>query len=253
MTGSTPQTAVRAIFKVLEAVRGPDKLKPSACIRESTPARLHVEEMPEVYSRLAPLYKIWQRLVHRRSLQAALELAAVRNGERVLEVAVGPGTVFESLARTNTAGLTIGTDLTPTMLESTRRRLEHASLTKPCLCLSDARRLPFPDASFDLVFSSYFFDLLSAVDIETALGEMRRVLRPSGRLVVVYLLCGDPPGKNSFDRLWNALCLLAPVLLGGCRPISLTSCLPTAGFSITGRRQITELGIPAEIILAKKI
>ena len=103
-------------------------------ILESTPARLPVEEMPEVYSRLAPLYQIWQRLVHGRSLRAALEFAAVRNGERVLEIAVGAGTVFESLAKATPDGMTIGLDLTPGMLERTRRRLQHASLTKPGLC-----------------------------------------------------------------------------------------------------------------------
>jgi len=233
-------------------------------IRESTPARLRVEEMPEVYSRLAPLYKIWQRLVHGRSLRAALELAAVRNGERILEIAVGPGTVFVSLAQANPDGVTIGIDLTPGMLDRTCRRLQHASLRKPALCRCDALRLPFPDESFDLVFASYFLDLLSAEDIEIAVGEMRRVLRPSGRLVVTYLLCsagrGNSDGKNAgnghgnkcFDRLWNALYFLAPVLLGGCRPISLSDHFPSAGFPIAERRRITERAIPAEVILARR-
>lgn len=226
-------------------------------IEQSTPARLRVGEMSEVYSRLAPLYKIWQRLMHRRSLRAALELAAVRNGERVLEIAVGPGTVFESLARANPDGMTIGIDLTPGMLERTRRLLQLGSLTRPGLCRSDALRLPFADAGFDLVFSSYFLDLLSTADIETALGEMRRVLRPSGRLVLAYLRCGERPGKGPskawFDRIWNAFYWFAPVLLGGCRPIGLASYLPSAGFTIIEQRRITEHGIPAEIILARRV
>ena len=217
-------------------------------IQESTPARLRVEEMPEVYSRLAPLYQIWQKLVQGRSLQAAFELAAVRNGERILEIAVGPGTVFESLAKANSNGVTVGLDLTPGMLERTRRRLQHASLTKPGLCRCDARRLPFANESFDLVFSSYFLDLLSTADIETAVSEMRRVLRPSGRLVVTYLSHGNP----WFNRVWNALYFLAPVLLGGSRPIGLADYLPSAGFTITERRRIAERGIPAEVILARK-
>jgi len=228
-------------------------------IHESTPARLRVEEMPEVYSRLAPLYKIWQKLVHGRSLHAALEMAALCNRERVLEIAVGPGTVFESLGRANPDGLTIGIDLTPGMLDRTRRLLRRASLTKPALCRSDALRLPFANGSFDLVFSSYFLDLLSADDIEIAIDEMRRVLRPSGRLVVTYLLRGagrengrsHGRGNSWFDHLWNALYFLAPVLLGGSRPISLIDYLPSAGFSITERRCITERGIPAEVILAR--
>ena len=217
-------------------------------IQESTPARLRVEEMPEVYSRLAPLYQIWQKLVQERSLRAALELAAVRNGERILEIAVGPGMVFESLAKGNPDGMTVGVDLTPGMLERTRRRLQHASLTKPSLCRCDVRRLPFANESFDLVFSSYFLDLLSTADIETAVSEMRRVLRPSGRLVVTYL----SHGNRWFNRVWNALYFLAPVLLGGSRPIGLADYLPSAGFTITERRRIVERGIPAEVILARR-
>ena len=219
-----------------------------APIQESTPARLRVEEMAEVYSRLAPLYQLWQKFMQGRSLRTASELAAVLNGERVLEIAVGPGTVFESLAKGNSDGVTVGVGLTPGMLERTRRRLQHASLTKPGLCRSDARVLPFANESFDLVFSSYFLDLLSTEDIETAVGEMCRVLRPSGRLVVTYL----SRGNRWFDRVWNALYFLAPVLLGGSRPISLTAYLPSAGFTITERRRIAERAIPAEVILARK-
>ena len=223
-------------------------LRSPAPIEESTPARLRVEEMSGVYSRLAPLYQLWQRFVQGRSLRAALDLAAVRNGAQILEIALGPGTVFESLAKRNPGGVTVGVDLTPGMLERTRRRLQHASLTKPGLCRCNALRLPFAAESFDLVFSSYFLDLLSTADIETAIGEMRRVLRPSGKLVICYLSLGNP----WFDRAWNVLCWFAPVLLGGSRPIGLAAYLPFVGFTITERRRIVERGIPAEVILARR-
>ena len=251
-------------------------------IEESTPARFSVREIREVYSRLAPLYGLWQRFAQGRSLRAALELADVQKDERVLEVAVGPGTALESLALRNPGGITIGLDLTPAMLERARRRLQEKpgvrrqksggrrdsgnpnfecrvanheidrSLPRaarmPALFQGDARSLPFADASFDLVFASYVLDLLAVADIATALGEMRRVLQPSGKLVLIYLR----QGNRRFDRVWNALYWLAPVLLGGSRPIRVAESLPSAGFSVIESRRIVERGIPAEVVLARR-
>ena len=224
-------------------------------IEEPTPARLAVREIREVYSRLAPLYEIWQRLVQGRSLRAALELADVQNGERVLEVAVEPGRALEFLAGRNPGGMTIGVDLTPVMLERARRRLKKKSGVRRqksegvrALIQGDARFLPVADESFDLVFSSYLLDLLSAADIGRALAEMHRVLRPSGKLVLIYLR----QGNRWFDRVWNALYWLAPLLLGGSRPIHIAAGLPEAGFTMIERRRIAERGIPAEVILARR-
>ena len=254
-------------------------------MEESTPARFSVREIREVYSRLAPLYGLWQRFAQGRSLRAALELADVQKGERVLEVAVGTGTALQSLARKNPAGITIGLDLSPAMLERARRRLQKRdsgigpalivaersrvsgnpnfecrvanheidrSLTRaarmPALIQGDARSLPFADASFDLVFASYLLDLLSVADIATALGEMRRVLQPSGRLVLIYLR----QGNRRFDRLWNAFYWMIPVLLGGSRPIGVADSLPAAGFAVIECRRIVERCIPAEVVLARR-
>ena len=217
-------------------------------IEESTPARLTVRQVRDVYSRLAPLYGLWQKLAQGRSQKAALELADVRNGDRVLEVAVGPGTALESLARSNPAGVTIGMDLTPAMVERARRRLQRGSLTRPALCQCDARFLPFANQSFDLVLASYLLDLLSTADIASAVAEMRRVLRPAGRLVLVHL----SRGNLWFDRLWGFLYWLAPEMLGGSRPIQLAAYLPSAGFTVAASRRMVRWGIPAEVILARR-
>ena len=85
-------------------------------------------------------------------------------------------------------------------------------------------------------------------DIATALGEMRRVLQPSGRLVLIYLR----QGNRRFDRLWNAFYWMIPVLLGGSRPIRVAESLPSAGFAVIESRRIVERGIPAEVVLARR-
>ena len=217
-------------------------------LEESTPAKLTISEVQDAYSRLAPLYGVWEVLTEGRARKLALELANARSGEAILEVAVGPGLALESLRRANPAGLTVGIDLTPAMLQRTRRRFRRRSLASPALLQADARFLPFTDARFDLVFSSYLLDLFSLPDIEKALPEMRRVLRPSGRLILVHLR----RESSWFDRIWGLFYGMVPMLLGGCRPIRVAPYLPAAGFTIVEAHRIVQWGIPAEVILANR-
>ncbi|MBI4460087.1 MAG: class I SAM-dependent methyltransferase [Acidobacteria bacterium] len=217
-------------------------------IEESTPAKLKVEEACDAYARLAPLCALWEALAEPRARIVALEFADVRGGEAVLEVGTGSGSALDFLARSNPGGLTVGIDRTTAMLRRTQRRFFQGHLLSVPLCQADARLLPFGDSSFDLVFSAYVLDLLSTTDIETTLREMRRVLRPSGRLVLTHLAAGDV----AFDRTWALLYAAVPMLLGGCRPIRVAQHLPSAGFSVVQIHRITQWGIPAEAILAKR-
>ena len=215
-------------------------------IEESTRALLTVPELRDVYSRLAPLYRIWEKFTESKARSFALELARVSNGERVLEVAVGTGTAFEQLARNNSLGFTAGVDITWAMLKRTVGMFGRPSLRVPNLCQCDARFLPFPEKSFDLVYCAYLLDALSEPDIEQALRELRRVMMPSGRLVLVYL----SSGHLWFNLLWGAFYAIMPNLLGGCRPIGLRSMLPQAGFAVQQFRRIAQWGVPSEVILA---
>ena len=214
-------------------------------VEESTTAKLKVAEIRGIYARLAPLYGIWERLVEARATKLAMELAAVRGSEKVLEVGVGPGTALEWLSRSNAGGITIGADLCFDMLRRANRRFPPAPQAPP-LCQCDVRSLPLADNSFDLIFSGYMLDLLSASDIATAIQEMRRILKPSGRLLLLHLSLGN----RWFDRLWRLLYGLAPTLLGGCRPIRLAAYLPEAGFTVREDRRIIQWGAPTEVILA---
>ena len=220
----------------------------SVPIEESIPALLSVQQVRDAYSRLAPFYGFWEGWTKGKARRFAMELANVRNGERVLEIAVGTGSALERLARSNPAGVTIGIDLTPAMLQRTLRLFRRRSLSLPRLCQCDARFLPFAGASFDLVFTSYMIESLAVCDIEKTFQEILRVLRPSGRLVLLHLSLGNP----WFDRVWGALYWLIPTLLGGCRPIRVATYLPEAGFTAIRAEHATELGIPTEVVLAKR-
>lgn len=105
--------------------------------------------------------------------------ACSRASGRVLEVAVGTGLNLPSYP----PGVEItGIDLSPQMLAIARKRAADLGIAAD-LREGDAHALPFPDESFDTVLCTY--SLCNIPDVDRAVAEMRRVLRPGGRLVLV--------------------------------------------------------------------
>ena len=206
------------------------------------------QEIPHLYSRLAPVYELWARLAESRPRRHVLELAATGPGEDVLEVATGTGVQLVDLARRNPEGQTVGVELADGMLRRTRSRLQSASLDRVELLLADARDLPFPDASFDLVVNSYMLDLLPCEDIPRVLGEFRRVLKPDGRLV----LSNMTKGEARYHRIWDALYARGIVLTANCRGVLAAPVLRALGFADVRREYHAQMGFPTEIVTARR-
>jgi SAM-dependent methyltransferase len=106
------------------------------------------------------------------------ESAAIAAGDRVLDVACGTGVLARAAqARAGAAGEVVGLDPLPGMLAVARERSSTIAWRE-----GSAESLPFPDASFDAVVSQ--FGLMFFQDRRAAIREMRRVLRPGGRLAI---------------------------------------------------------------------
>jgi ubiquinone/menaquinone biosynthesis C-methylase UbiE len=119
-----------------------------------------------------------------------LEALAPRPGETVLEVGPGTGYYTLSMARSLTPGGTLHiADVQGEMLDHTMARAREAGVGNIEAREADAARLPYADGSFDAAF---LVAVLGEIpDQDAALRELRRVLRPGGRLVVGELF-GDP-------------------------------------------------------------
>lgn len=114
---------------------------------------------------------------------ALLAAAALRGGERVLDVACGTGLVsFAAANAVGPAGEVLGVDLSGAMVDAARQRAQQRGVSNAAFARMDAERLALPDASFDVALCA--LGLMYMPDPEQALREMRRVLRPGGRLVV---------------------------------------------------------------------
>lgn len=211
---------------------------------EALPARLPKSAVRRTYTWIAPTHDLLALLVERKARRLAVDWAAPKNGERVLEVAVGTGLSFQKLLRRNPGGFTDGIDRTPAMLRRARRRARRAPTERYRLQRGDAYALDFPDGTFDLVFCSYMFDLLPEGDFATVLGEFARVLRPGGRVVLAHM---SVP-RRWFECGWDLLYALWPPLLGGCRGIDVAPHLPAAGFQGVRRRYVSQLTFPSEVV-----
>ncbi len=132
--------------------------------------------------------------------QAATDLMidalAIRPGMRVLDVACGPGEPAISIAAAIAPdGFVTATDLTPEMLAAAEENARERGIINITYRLADAEALPFLDGAFDAVTCR--FGVMIFPEVQRALGEMRRVLVPEGR--VVCMVWG-PPEQNAQMR-----------------------------------------------------
>jgi len=133
-----------------------------------------------VYAALAGVYDgayDWALGPGRRQ---AIGRLAPSSGERILEVGVGTGLSLPLYPRSCRV---TGIDISEAMLERARRRLDRLAGHRTELRRMDARQLDYPDGCFDGVFAPYVMSVVP--EPEAVMAEIRRVLRPGGRLVIV--------------------------------------------------------------------
>ena len=155
----------------------------------------------EVFKSVAPSYDVMNDLMsggmHRVWKRFTVDLANVKPGEKVLDVASGSGDLALAFAKkVGALGQVWQTDINEAMLKVGRDRLINAGHMLPnALC--DAEKLPFASESFDLV--TVAFGLRNMTHKDIALAEMTRVLKPGGRLLVLEFSKVHPTLNKVYD------------------------------------------------------
>ncbi len=157
----------------------------------------------------------------------ALRLADIQEGQHVLDVACGTGRGTVGLAQmVGQRGKVDAIDLSEAMVAQARAKLEKLGLADRVeLRAGNARELPYPDRTFDLVYNGYMFDLIPLDGFLPILKEMARVLKPGGKLVLVNMSKPDER-KTFYEKIYERGWAVMP-----CRPVLMSPYLPTAGFN----------------------
>jgi len=176
----------------------------------STSGTLAPEDVRRMFDRIAPVYDAMNRVMTGgldRRWRRTTAQAVVREGDRVLDACCGTGDL--ALAALAAGGRVTGLDFSEAMLERARRKSAEIDWVA-----GDLLALPFPDGSFDA--ATVGFGVRNVADLERALVELGRVLRPGGRLAILEIT--KPRGLLApFYRVWfdGIVPLLGKVLPGG--------------------------------------
>ena len=213
----------------------------------------HHESNRAFYDRISNVYDLiaqpeWP---HRQAGVAALD---PQPGEAVLELGFGTGDeVLQIANRVGGTGFVAGIDVSAGMLDVAQKKLANPKpAAKMDLRVGDARALPWTNATFDAVYTSFTLELFPEVDIATVLAEAKRVLKPGGRIGVVSMAVvkvGDHPSVLERGYVWMHRHF--PHLVD-CRPIDAVEELFAAGFTITKREDREIWTMPVQVVVGQR-
>jgi ubiquinone/menaquinone biosynthesis C-methylase UbiE len=216
--------------------------------QEILEARYTHQEIIRKYNWIAPIYDLFGIFMESKARQRALEIAAIQNGEKILEVALGTGLNFVEILKRNPNGWVDGIDVSLKMVEKARRRICKTGQKNYTLYLCDCRHLPFDDGTFDVITNQYLLDILPVEDFIPILLEFWRVLKEGGRIVLVNMT----KGERWLNQIYEGIYKLKPPLLAGCRGVMAQPFLEKIGFSEFQREFVSQLGFPSEVVRGVK-
>jgi demethylmenaquinone methyltransferase/2-methoxy-6-polyprenyl-1,4-benzoquinol methylase len=150
------------------------------------PGKERAAKVGELFARIAPRYDLINDVqsfgLHRKWKHHVVDLAAVRKGDKALDVCCGTGDIAQSLARSGAD--VVGLDFSEEMLQVARQRASKENQNRTVSFVQgDAQHLLFGDGEFDIVTTGY--GLRNLANWEMGLCEMQRVAKSGGRVVVL--------------------------------------------------------------------
>jgi demethylmenaquinone methyltransferase/2-methoxy-6-polyprenyl-1,4-benzoquinol methylase len=166
--------------------------------------RLPDDQVRSMFDRIAGVYDLGNQVMtaglHHTWRARAADLAEVGPGSAVLDVATGTGDLALELHR---RGCTVtGSDFSEEMLARAREKAAEKAASGPGISFEwgDAQALPYRDGMFDA--ATVGFGARNFGDLALGIGEMARVVRPGGKVVILEITIPTRPPLSSFFSLW---------------------------------------------------
>ncbi len=212
------------------------------------------QDTRDFYNRISTSYDAIADSSEHAAREKGLEALAVQSGEHVLEIGFGTGHSLVQLAQAvESSGSVTGIDVSEGMKEVAEKRVQEAGVAdRVKLVIDDAKKLPFQDDQFDVVTMSFTLELFELDVIPSVLAEIRRVLRPTGRVGIVSMAT-TPEGQDesTLTKIYKWLHRHFPHFID-CQPIDAAKFVEDAGFEITHRTDLKIWSLPVIVLVGKQ-
>ena len=205
------------------------------------------------YDRISTAYDALADASEHGARERGLELLAVGEGEAALEIGYGTGHSVVELARAvGATGAVHGVDISQGMRKVAFARVSEAGLAgRVHLKVAAAPPLDYADATFDAVTLSFTLELFPLGAIPGVLSEVRRVLKPDGRLGVVSMATvRDGEHESVLERAYKWMHRHFPHIVD-CEPIDLEGLLEASGYSLVAAERVEIWTMPVAIAVAR--
>jgi len=203
------------------------------------------------YDRISHSYDLLADSNEHVAREKGLAALDIGEGEKVLEIGYGTGHSLVALAEAaGTTGLVYGVDISDGMKKVSEKRVAKAGVTdRVKLSVANTPPLPFKDNTFDVVSMSFTLELFPLDTIPEVLQEIKRVLKPSGRLGVVSMALPKEGDKDSFlEKTYKWMHQHFPHIVD-CQPINAAGFLKDAEFSIKEENNLDIWTMPVAVLV----
>jgi demethylmenaquinone methyltransferase/2-methoxy-6-polyprenyl-1,4-benzoquinol methylase len=211
------------------------------------------------YDSTSDCYHLIMGVFEIKPILDGLNLADIKNGEIVLDVAFGTGWSLEKIIPyLGQHEIVHGIDFAKGMHRVAKERLIKKDIEdRVALVLGNVLSFPYKDETFDVVFASFILDLQKIEDIQKLLNEIKRILKNNGRVVIIAMT-KEGKGLYKIARcFYDWFYSYWPPIFGyraSSRPIYVDKDVKKAGFDIVkeGLTHIPLFYFPIKIIIGKK-